>query len=189
LSSPTTPRAPRADAARNRAALVDAARSAFTATGEDPSLEGIARSAGVGIGTLYRNFPTREDLIAAVYANELDAVVDAADRSHPAPAADAFRAWLDRYAEFVAAKRGMAETLRVGALVGAAGAADTRGRVNAVVRGFLDAGAADGSLRDGLEADDVTTTLVGVFLATRGSSDPAQIGRLLDLVVEGVRAR
>lgn len=191
MSSPTPrpapARAPRADAARNRAALVDAARHAFTDGGEDASLEGIARAAGVGIGTLYRNFPTREDLVAAVYGSELDDVVAAADGPAHGRAADAFRAWLDRYAEFVATKRGMAETLRVGALVGAAGAADTRGRITAVVRSFLDAGAADGSVRSDARADDVTTALVGIFLATRGTDDPSQVTRLLDLIVGSVR--
>ena len=183
------PRAPRTDALRNRAALVDAARAALADAGEKVSLEGIARTAGVGIGTLYRHFPRREDLVAAVYAGELDAVVGAADAlvGGGPTAAEAFRAWCDRYAVFVAAKRGMAETLRPGALAGAAADAGTRGRVTGVVRRFLDAGQADGSLRDGHDADDVTTALVGVFLATRDAPDPDQLGRLLDLVVAGLR--
>jgi len=182
-------RAPRADALRNRAALVDAARTAFTDLGEDASLEGIARAAAVGIGTLYRNFPRREDLIAAVYVEELDAVVDAADvfLEGQGTAAQAFRAWADRYAAFVAAKRGMAEMLRPGALAGAAADAGTRGRVTSVVGRVLDAGREDGSLRHDLDAEDVTTTLVGVFLATRETTDPKQPGRLLDLVITGLR--
>ncbi|SDU86405.1 DNA-binding transcriptional regulator, AcrR family [Microlunatus sagamiharensis] len=184
-------RAPRADALRNRTALVDAARAAFLDVGEDASLEGIARGAGVGIGTLYRHFPRREDLVAAVYAEELDAVVEVADAlvGGGGTAAAAFRAWADRYAEFVAAKRGMAEMLRPGALAGAAADAGTRGRVTEVVRRFLDAGRADGSLRDDLDAGDVTTTLVGVFLATRDTTDPHQLGRLLDLVIGGLGSR
>lgn len=184
-------RAPRADALRNRAALVEAARAAFVDVGEDASLEGIARTAGVGIGTLYRNFPRREDLIAAVYAGELEGVAQAADAllAGDATAAEAFRGWTDRYADFVATKRGMAETLRPGVLAGAAAEGGTRGRVRSVVRRFLDAGQADGSLRPDLDADDVTTALVGVFLATRDATDPDQLRRLLDLVVTGLRAR
>lgn len=194
MSSPEAPstrsRAPRADAARNRAVLVEAARSAFAAGGEQVSLEAIARAAGVGIGTLYRNFPTREDLIAAVYAQELDAVIAAAADLvglHPADAA--LRSWMDRYAEFVTTKRGMAESLRTGALADAANTLHTRERVNRVIARFLEAGAATGALRGDLEADDVTTALVGVFLATRSTADGAQIARLLDLIVDSLRPR
>lgn len=194
MSSPETAttrsRAPRADAARNRALLVDAARAAFASGGEQVSLEAIARQAGVGIGTLYRNFPTREDLIAAVYASELDAVIAAADGLHDARPADvALRTWLDRYAAFVMTKRGMAESLRAGALADAANTAHTRERVNGAVEAFLWAGAQTGVLRGDLAADDVTTALVGLFLATRDVADPAQIARLLDLLVDGLRAR
>lgn len=194
MSSPETAttrsRAPRADAARNRALLVDAARAAFASGGEQVSLEAIARQAGVGIGTLYRNFPTREDLIAAVYASELDAVIAAADGLHDARPADvALRTWLDRYAAFVMTKRGMAESLRAGALADAANTAHTRERVNGAVEAFLRAGAQTGVLRGDLAADDVTTALVGLFLATRDVADPAQIARLLDLLVDGLRAR
>ncbi|ROS76426.1 TetR family transcriptional regulator [Curtobacterium sp. PhB130] len=190
MSSPGTTRRPRADAARNRAALVDAARTAFTTAGEDASLEAVARAAGVGIGTLYRNFPTREDLVAAVYGAELDAVLGTVDALLADPPADrALRAFADRYARFVAAKRGMAETVRVGAIRGAAETAHTRERVNAAVQRFLDAGALDGTLRSDMVADDVTAALIGVLLSTRDTEDPEQTGRLLDIVVGGLRAQ
>jgi AcrR family transcriptional regulator len=194
-SSPTPPptrrpRAPRVDAARNRVALLDAARDAFSDDGADASLEAIARAAGVGIGTLYRNFPTREDLVAAVYATELDAVIAAADPLLHAQSPDrALRAWTDRYAAFVATKRGMAESLRAGALVGAAAANHTRERVNEVIDAFLAAGAETGVFRAEARADDVTTALVGFFLATRDAPDPAQTSRLLDLLIDGLRPR
>lgn len=192
MSSPgmPAPRRPRADAARNRAALVDAARTAFTTSGEDASLDAVARAAGVGIGTLYRNFPTREDLVAAVYGAELEAVLATVDALVAgAPADRALRAFADRYAGFVAAKRGMAETVRVGAIRGAAETVHTRDRVNAAVQRFLDAGAADGTLRGDVLADDVTAALIGVLLSTRDTTDPEQTGRLLDIVVGGLRAR
>ncbi|WP_144763761.1 TetR/AcrR family transcriptional regulator [Curtobacterium sp. 9128] len=188
MSTPTTPRRPRADAARNREALVRAARAAFTTTGEDASLEAIARAAGVGIGTLYRAFPTRQDLVAAVYAVELDTVLDTVDELLAAQPADrALRAFADHYAAFVATKHGMAETVRVGAIRGAAETAHTRERVNAVVARFLDAGRADGTLRAGVAADDVTAALVGVLLSTRDADDPGQAGRLLDVLIAGLR--
>lgn len=183
-------RAPRADAARNRSALLAAARSAFATSGDDASLEGIARQAGVGIGTLYRNFPTREDLVAAVYAAELDAVVAASGHLLAADGpTTGLRAWLDRYAAFVAAKRGMAETVRAGSIAAAASTNRTRERVNGAIQAFLSAGAASGELRGDVPADDVTTTLVGIFLATRDADDDAQRMRLLDFLVEGLRRR
>jgi AcrR family transcriptional regulator len=181
-------RRPRADAARNRAALVEAARTAFTTEGGDVSLEGIARAAGVGIGTLYRHFPSREELVAAVYASELDAFLAAADELRAGmPAEAAFRAWVDRYAQFIAAKRGMAETLRAGGLAETAVSARTRERVNAAVEAVLAAGAEAGVVRSDIAADDVTTALIGVFLATQDAPDPAQATRLLGLVVDGLR--
>ncbi|WP_431246891.1 TetR/AcrR family transcriptional regulator [Leifsonia xyli] len=187
MSDPST-RRPRADAARNRAAILDAARPAL-AGGGDPSLEAIARSAGVGIGTLYRHFPTREDLVAAVYATELDTVLatmDALLDAHPADVA--LRAFLRNYSGFIATKRGMAETVRAGALRSAAASADTRRRVNETIAQCLAAGAQQGVLRPDVAADDVTAAMVGVYLSTEQSVDAQQAERLLDLLVRGVRA-
>ncbi|WIB76302.1 TetR family transcriptional regulator [Curtobacterium sp. MCPF17_002] len=191
MTAPVPERRPRADAARNRQRLVDAARTAFTAGSEDTSLEGIARAAGVGIGTLYRNFPTREDLVAAVYRAELDAALDTVDDllGVEPSAAQALRAFTGRYAAFVATKRGLAETVRTGALRGAAEAAGTRERVNAAVQRFLDAGSLDGSLRDDVRADDVTAALVGILLSTQDTPDTAQTERLLDLLLDGLTRR
>lgn len=182
-------RRPRADAARNRAAILEAARSAFTAAGEDASLEGIARSAGVGIGTLYRNFPTREELVAAVYASELDAVLATVPGLLARHAPDeALRVFLDTYAGFIATKRGMAESVRAGAIRSAAESAGTRRRVNEAVGLMLAVGMEQGVFRAGTEPDDVTAAMIGVFLTTADSSDPGQTGRLLDLLVRGLAA-
>jgi AcrR family transcriptional regulator len=183
------PRRPRADAARNRAAILQVARDAFTEAGEDVSLEGIARAAGVGIGTLYRNFPTREELVAAVYASELDAVLATVPGLVARHAPDvALRAFLDTYAGFIATKRGMAETVRAGAVRSAAESAGTRRRVNEAVGLILAAGAEQGVFRPETEADDVTAAMVGIFLTTEQSADPGQEGRLLDLLVRGLTA-
>lgn len=103
----------RSDARRNRERLLHAAAAAFTANGASASLESIARDAGVGIGTLYRHFPNREALVEAVYQAELAEVAAAAGqllKRHPPKIA--LRRWMDRYASFVAAKRGMAESLQ-----------------------------------------------------------------------------
>lgn len=192
MSSPARPsatvRRPRTDAARNRAALIAAARAVFAASDDQGSLERIARDAGVGIATLYRNFPTREDLIAAVYEAELDAVLQAATELRAGlPADAAFRAWIDRYAAFVATKRGLAESLRAGEFAAAATAAQTRARVTVAIQGFLDDGVAAGTLRTDVSADDIATVLVGLFLATRSSGDAAQVGRLIDVMLDGLR--
>src|SRR6185312_1176153 len=108
-------KSPRADATRNRDRLLQVAREAFAAADGPVSLEGVARAAGVGIGTLYRHFPTREALVEAVYAAELDDVTGSvAGLLERLPPDAALRAWMGRYAGFAAAKRGMVDTLRAG---------------------------------------------------------------------------
>ncbi|HEY2193202.1 MAG TPA: TetR/AcrR family transcriptional regulator [Actinomycetospora sp.] len=179
----------RADARRNRDALLRAAAAGFAA-GDAPTLEKIARDAGVGIGTLYRHFPTRESLVEAVYRTELAAVcasVDGLLASHEP--ADALREWMDRYAEFVTTKRGMAETFRAMVADGTLAAADTRAAIDGAVGTLLAAGVRAGTLRADVEADDVVTVLVGIFVATQGSDDRARLGRLLDLVAAGCAPR
>lgn len=177
----------RADARRNRDALLRAAAAGFAA-GQDPTLEKIARDAGVGIGTLYRHFPTRETLVEAVYRTELAAVCESAEelleRYEPA---EALRRWMDRYAEFVTTKRGMAETFRAMVADGTVAAADTRAAIDGAVGTLLVAGARAGTLRGDVAADDVVTVLVGIFVATQGSDDRARLGRLLDLVMSAAR--
>jgi AcrR family transcriptional regulator len=179
----------RSDARRNRDKIVAVARTAFTVADDTVPLEGIAREAGVGIGTLYRHFPTREALVEAVYAAELDDVTDSA----PAmlgefPPDVALRAWLDRYAQFFMVKRGMINTLRAGWSAGRI-TPRTRERINAVVTMFLSAGARSGSLRADVQADDVTAMLLGIFLSTAPNDTPEQTGRLLDLLVDAVRSQ
>lgn len=189
MSAPVV-RRPRADATRNRDALVAAARTAFAAADDTVPLEGVARAAGVGIGTLYRHFPTREALVEAVYAAELDDVTSGVGELLAALEPDrALRAWMDRYAEFVATKRGMLDTLKAGWAAGRMATPTTRERITGVLAEFLAAGERDGSLRSGVDPDDVTAMLLGVFLSTAGRGSPGQVGRLLDLVVEAVRRR
>src|SRR5438270_5365125 len=106
-------RTERADAQRNRKRLVEVARAAFTSGAGKVSLEAIAKEAGVGIGTLYRHFPTREALVEAVYLAERGRLCDAADEllaEHPPERA--LRTWMDRFADYIATKREMADALR-----------------------------------------------------------------------------
>jgi AcrR family transcriptional regulator len=177
----------RSDALRNRERLLEAAAAAFgAADGRPVSLEAIARDAGVGIGTLYRHFPTRDALVEAVYRAELAEVAAAAGQLVEAhPALVALRRWMDRYADFVAAKRGMAESLRGIIDSGAVEQTQTRASIVGAVETLLKAGVSDGSVRPDVRADDVVSSLLGIFLAS-ASSD--QTGRLLDLLVAGVAA-
>lgn len=178
----------RADARRNREKIVAAARTAFAAADDSVPLEGIAREAGVGIGTLYRNFPSREALVEAVYAAELDDVTGSAPGLLTRfPPDVALRAWMDRYAQFASVKRGMIDTLRAGWSAGRV-TPRTRERVNAAVELILAAGARAGCFRADVRADDVTTMLLGVFLSTAASGGTAeQRARLLDLLVDSLR--
>ena len=175
----------RADARRNRERLLEVAAAAFSAAdGSQVSLEAIARDAGVGIGTLYRHFPSRDLLVEAVYRAELAEVAAAADQllaRYPPKAA--LRRWMDRYASFVAAKRGMADSLRTMVESGAVQINQMHARIVAAVDLLLQAGAADGSLRSDVAADDVVSSLIGIFITSRS---PDQTGRMLDLLVAGV---
>lgn len=175
----------RSDARRNRDRLLEVAAAAFgAADGKQVSLESIARDAGVGIGTLYRHFPSRESLVEAVYRTELAEVAAAAeDLSQQHPPEVALRRWMDRYASFVAAKRGMADSLRAMLESGAVEPSQTRASIVGAVELLLRAGAEDGSLRSDVLAEDVVSSLLGIFLA---SASPEQTGRMLDLLVAGI---
>ena len=183
-------RAPRADAERNRQLLLDAAQRAFAQQGEQVALERIAKQAGVGIGTLYRHFPTRAALVEAVYRNELARLQQRADELlRERPPAEAMRVWMDRFADYVATKRGMADTLRALVAEGTITRSETRAGLAAAIARMLDAGAAAGTLRDDVEPEDVLSSIVGVFLTTGSPEQRAQAGRMLDLLMDGLRAR
>jgi AcrR family transcriptional regulator len=188
VEPPTSPRV-RADAQRNRELILDAARKAFGSGAEQVSLEAIARDAGVGIGTLYRHFPTRDDLVETVHRDGLQTVLTRADEllaSHDP--ATALRMWMNDYADFVGRKRGMAESLRALSQKGVIAASDTRSRIADTVQKLLDAGAAAGTLRADVRAEDVAASLVGIFLAVPGQSGSEQTARMLDLLFAGLRA-
>lgn len=178
----------RADAAKNRERLLTAAREQFSTGGKTLSLEAVARAAGVGIGTLYRHFPTREVLVEAVYRSELDALAAEAEPLLAAhPAAEALRRWMDRYARFVGAKRAMYDALRIAVTARASRAPDTRVRIQAAIAKFVAVGTSDGTLRGDVEPDDIAVNLAGIVLATI-STDPLQMGRLLDLLMDALRS-
>ncbi|WP_254395508.1 TetR/AcrR family transcriptional regulator [Streptomyces sp. AC512_CC834] len=180
----------RAHARRNREKLIAAARAAFTAADDTVPLDGIAREAGVGIGTLYRHFPTREALVEAVYSAELDSVTaGVAALLDELPPDQALRAWMERHAAFIATKRSMLNTLRSGWASGRLATPATRERITDAIGVILAAGARAGSLRADVAPDDVTAMLLGVFLSTADDDDPERTDRLLDLVVDALRPR
>jgi AcrR family transcriptional regulator len=186
--TPPADRPMRADARRNRERLLVTARAAFAAATDPVSIEGIARDAGVGIGTLYRHFPTREDLVEAVYAAELDDLTAAAPALlREAEAQTALRRWMDRYARFAATKRGMVDTLHAGRASGRITTPATRERLTGAIALILAAGRRDGSLRADVDPDDVTVLLLAVFLGTAANSTPDQTCRLIDLVLDALR--
>jgi AcrR family transcriptional regulator len=190
MSAPVQPRRPRADAERNRARLLDAARAAFASGNATVTLDQIARDAGVGIGTLYRHFPTREALVEALYRKELDDLcASAADLLATRDPEQALRAWMDRFGGYVAAKREMADALRAVLASGAVTVSQARQQLTAAVQTILDAGVADGTLRDDVHAADIVATIVGMFTATSLEGGREQLDRMFDLLVDAVRRR
>jgi AcrR family transcriptional regulator len=180
----------RADAQRNRELLLDAAVRSFSKHGLDASLDAIAKDAGVGIGTLYRHFPTRESLIEAAYRNELATVCDAVpELLKSLPPDEALRAWMERFIDYMTKKLGMAEALRAVIASGGDPYAQSRDRLVTSVEALLEAAVAAGAIRTDVKADDVLTGLSGVALAAGQPSQREQADRLLDLLMDALRYR
>jgi AcrR family transcriptional regulator len=177
----------RADAQHNRERILEVAVRAFSREGPDVSLNAIAKEAGVGPGTLYRHFPTREALIDAAYRNELARLSDsAAGLLRDMPPDKALRVWMDSFTGYIATKRGMDGALRALIASGGNPFSESRERLTTAIRTLLGAGVADGTLRPDVTPEDVLFSLSGITLAT---SDHVQTGRLLDLLMDGLRAR
>jgi AcrR family transcriptional regulator len=188
--SATGTRPLRADAQRNRDRLLDAAVRAFSHDGPDVTLDAIAKDAGVGIGTLYRHFPTREALIEAAYRNELARLCDAVvDLLRTMPPDEATRTWMDRFVDYMTTKRGMADALRAVIASGGNPYAHSRDRLTAAITTLLHAGAAAGTVRSDIEPGDVLASLSGVSLASGEPTQRDQARRLLDLLMDGLRYR
>jgi AcrR family transcriptional regulator len=180
----------RADAQRNRDRLLATAVRAFSQDGPDVTLEAIAKDAGVGIGTLYRHFPTREALVEAAYRNELAKLCDAADELvEIMPPDEATRIWMDRFVDYMTTKRGMAEALRAVIASGGNPYAQSRDSLIAAVTTLLSAAADAGTVRSDIEPGDVLASLSGVSLATSEPEQREQGRRMLDLLMDGLRYR
>jgi AcrR family transcriptional regulator len=178
----------RADARRNRERLLDAAVRAFSHDGPDVTLDAIAKDAGVGIGTLYRHFPTREALVEEAYRNELARLCDSApDLLRAMPPDEATRVWMDRFVDYMTTKRGMADALRAVIASGGNPYSESRQRLTTAITTLLDAGAAVAAMRSDVQADDVLLSLNGLSLAAGEPAQREQAGRLLDLLMDGLR--
>jgi AcrR family transcriptional regulator len=184
-------RKPRADALRNRERVLEAAKTVFSAGGSDASLEAVAREAGVGIGTLYRHFPTREALYEAVYRREVEQLGELAEAlKGEASPVDALRRWLRSNVEFVATKKGMAAALAL-----AAGpppselTAFSYARLTQAIGLLLDRAVAAGEIRSDVSAEDLLRTLVGMCLLHDQPGWQAGVIRMLDVFVDGMRVR
>lgn len=185
-----TQRRPRADGQRNRARLLEVALRLFLERGPDVPFTEIAKEAGVGVGTVYRHFPTREDLIEAAYRSELDAVCAAAgELLDQAPPRDALRIWMDRFVDYWATKIGLTEAIRAVVAAGGNPFAQSRERLDEAVGALLSATAATGFTRSEVEPDDVVVSLSGIAMVAGVLEDRDQLGRVLDLLYEGLRTR
>ena len=179
----------RADAQMNHDRLLDAAARAFAREGVGASLKAIAQDAGVGIGTLYRRFPTRETLVEATYRNEVARLCAVApELLQASPATEALRTWMDRFVDFMATKQGMADVLRA-VLVAHADIMQTRALLADALATLLTAGASEEMVRSDLDPMDVLMGLGGVTLIAGESDQRDLAGRLLDLLMDGLRYR
>src|SRR6267143_3207034 len=159
-------RKPRADAIRNRERVLEAAKAVFSQGGPEASLEAVARRAGVGIGTLYRHFPTREALYEAVYRREVEQLVELAQHLEAKMApVEALRRWLRAGVEFIATKKGMAAALAMTAHGSSDLAAYSLDRLSRAVGELLQCAVAAGEIRADIDPEDLIRALVGMCYA------------------------
>lgn len=185
-----TTRRPRADSLRNRERLLEAATQIFSQGGPQASLEAVARLAGVGIGTLYRHFPTREALFEAVYRHEVDHLADlAGELATGSDPVEALRTWLHANVRLVAAKKGMIEGLQLVAHGSSELKAYSLERLTQAIALLRERAVAADAIRADVTAEDLLRTLLGIFYS-QGPVDwqPTAL-RMVDVFVDGLRKR
>jgi AcrR family transcriptional regulator len=174
-------------AERNHAAILDAAREVFTAS-PSASMNEVAIRARVGAGTLYRHFPTREDLILAVYKHDVLKLVGSVDKLlAKMPPLDAFVAWFESLAAYVRLKHGLGEALHNAAVQNAID--ETYAPVESAVRRLLDACVTAGVVRPGLEPGDVLLLMGFLWRVGPGRAGVQQVNRVTQMVLDGIRLR
>ena len=183
-------RAPRSDSLRNRERLLLAAREVFAEGGAGASLEAVARRAELGIGTLYRHFPTRETLFQAVYSNEIDDLVDLATQLLAEPdSTGGLRRWLHANVRVIATKRGMITALAPAPESSKALYVDSQRRLADAVGALMRLPQAEGAMRSDVAPEEVLQALYGIAY---GRGDPGwQVTalRLIDVFIDGLRLR
>jgi len=178
----------RTDARINREKLVGAAATLFASAGVAVPLEAVAKQAGVGIGTLYRHFPTRDALVEAVYRQEIDRLCSAADELLRIHRPDvALEEWMRRFVTYAAAKRGMSSALQSIVASNAELYASTRDRLLTAIASLLGAAVAAGTVRADMAPEDVLQAMSGVWLIPDGEGWNARAQRLLQLLMDGLR--
>jgi AcrR family transcriptional regulator len=183
-------RRPRVDAVRNRERVLEAAKAVFSAGGAEASLEAVARSAGVGIGTLYRHFPTREALYEAVYRREVQHLADLAEAlKQEAEPVEALRHWMRSNVRFVATKKGMSAALALAAYKNSALFSYSFARLTQAVGGLLERAIAAGAIRDDITPEDLLRALVGMCYMHDQPGWQTSVLRLLDVFIDGLRLR
>jgi AcrR family transcriptional regulator len=178
----------RSNARQNRERILEVAHDALTAS-STASLNSIAKKAGVGIATVYRHFPSREALVLAVYRHEVQQVEEAAPRLLETRAPiDALREWMERLAQYGMTKHGLAEALRAATSSHDGLVAEAYGPVIGAITMLLQACEEAGSIRPGLDPDDVLLAMNGLFRMDPAGDWQSQAGRLIDLLMDGLRA-
>lgn len=186
--SPEPPKALRADAARNRQKLLDVARTAFSEKGATTSLEEIARLAGVGIGTLYRHFPTRDALIEEVYRSASQQLTAAATTlMTERPPVEALREWLLLFVDHMSTKKLMADALS--SLVGGPAElyASSGGHMTVAITSLIRHAEQSGTIRVAMDPLDLLRAIAGVANNIPGSRWEESARRLVDILVDGMR--
>ena len=177
----------RADAQRNEDALLEAAKQVFASSGVDATVREIAAQAGVGLGTLYRRFPTRADLVAAVFRREVDACTSAAEvLAADFPPGEALVRWLRRYTDFIATKKGLAAALHSGDPAFEMLPAYFRASFEPALSALLDAATAAGEVRPGIVPYDILRA-VGNLSVASGDDGAGHTRRMVDLLLDGLR--
>jgi AcrR family transcriptional regulator len=183
-------RKPRADAARNRERVLEAAKTVFSAGGPDASLEAVARTAGVGIGTLYRHFPTREALFEAVYRREVQQLADLAERlKEEAEPVEALRQWMRSNVRFVATKKGMSAALALAAYKPPDLFSYSFDQLTQAAGNLLDRAIAAGEIREDITPEDLIRALVGMCYMNDRPGWQKSVLRLVDVFIDGLRTR
>jgi len=183
------PRKPRADGQRNRERLLEVAKAAFAEAGPDINLDEIARRAGVGIGTLYRHFPTRDAIVEAVYRREVAQLADAATRLlDERPPAAALHEWMRLFVDYIATKKVIASAL--GSIAGGVSElyAASGVRINAATGLLVTRAAAAGEIRADADPADILRALVGFTYFNTSPGWEASAHRLIDLLMDGLRS-